>query len=147
MASQTITIGMQTSGEDRTTQAHVIELRKLLAEHCNGPFSEEVTEFAPILRVGGKMQEFDFPGCERIRRNRKSKYITVDVAFPSNEWKNRSDAHIRAFLVQAVEMGLRCCLDRLRKDKVEVQAEKLLQDYSEVKRLFLEFPVTKMINS
>lgn len=137
MASQTITIGMQTSGEDTRTEPHVIRLRRLLAVHCNGPFSEEVTEFAPILRVGGKMQEFDFAGCERIRRNRKSAYITVDIAFPSKEWRDQSDAHIRAFLIQAIEMGLRCCLARLLRDKVEVQSDKLLADFALVKELFL----------
>jgi hypothetical protein len=137
MASQTITLGMQTSGEDRRTEPHVIQLRKLLAAHCNGPYSTEIAEFAPILRVGGDMQEFDFRGCERIRRNRKSAYITVDIALPSQEWKNRTDSHIREFLIQVLEMGLRCCLDRLRKDRVEVQAEKLLSDFAMVKKLFL----------
>src|SRR5260370_42306788 len=138
MASQTITIGMQTSGEDTRTEPHVIKLRRFLAAHCNGPYSKEVVEFAPILRVGGIMQEFDFSGCERIRRNRKSAYITVDIAFPSKEWKNQRDSHIREFLIQAVEMALRCCLDRLRKDKVDVKAQKLLADFAYVRKLFLE---------
>jgi hypothetical protein len=138
MASQTITIGMQTSGEDTRTEPHVVRLRKLLAAHCNGPFSKEIVEFALVLRVGGVMQEFDFSGCERIRRNRKGSYITVDIAFPSKDWKNQSDSHIKAFLIQAVETGLRCSLDRLRKDKVEVQSEKLLADYALVRELFLK---------
>ena len=137
MASQTITLGMQTSGEDRRTEPHVIELRKLLAARCSGPYGAEIREFAPILRVGGDMQEFDFKGCERIRRNRKGGYITLDIALPSKEWKGRTDAHIREFLVEILEVGLRCCLDRLRKDKVEVQAEKLLSDFATVKELFL----------
>ena len=138
MASQTITLGMQTSGEDHVTEPHVIALRKLLAAHCNGPFSDDVQEFAPILRVGGVMQEFDFVGCERLRRNRKAAYITVDIALPSKEWKGRSDLHIRRYLLKVVEMGLRCCLDRLRKDRVTVKAEKLLEDFSRVKELFLD---------
>lgn len=83
------------------------------------------------------MQEFDFAGCERVRRNRKAGYITLDIAFPSREWKGRSNLHIRKFLLQIVEMGLRCCLDRLRKEKVPVQEEKLLADFSHVKDLFL----------
>lgn len=137
MASQTITIGMQTSGEDRVTESHVIRLRRLLAAHCNGPFSEEIQEFAPILRVGGDMQEFDFVGCENIRRNRRAGYITLDVAFPSKEWKSRSDLHIRLFLIEAIEMSLRCCLDRLRRDKVRVDGDKLLADFACVRHLFL----------
>ena len=75
----TITLGAQTSGDDDRTSKHVLELRKLLATHCKGPYSEEVTEFALVLRIGGNMQEFNFEGCERIRRNRKEKYITTAV--------------------------------------------------------------------
>jgi hypothetical protein len=137
MASQTITLGMQTSGEDSITGSHVLALRQLLAKYCNGPFSEEVIEFAPILRVGGSMQEFDFVGCERLRRNRKAKYITVDIALPSNEWKGRTDLQIRTCIAQAVEMGLQCCLDRLRRDKVKVDADKLISDFYSVKERFI----------
>jgi hypothetical protein len=72
MAAETITIGVQTSGEDTVTHQHVIELRKLLASECKGPYSEEIREFALVLRVGGIMQEFDFLGCERIRRTASS---------------------------------------------------------------------------
>ena len=68
---------MQTSGEDDRTGKHVLELRKLLAFHCKAPCSDEIAEFALVLRIGGKMKEFDFEGCERIRRNRKDRYITV----------------------------------------------------------------------
>lgn len=53
-----------------------------MANRCKGPYSEEIAEFALVLRVGGNMQEFDFEGCERIRRSRKGKYITVDLGFP-----------------------------------------------------------------
>jgi len=55
---QTITLGMQTSGDDDRTDKHVLELRKLLAVHCKGPYSDEISEFALVLRIGGNMQEF-----------------------------------------------------------------------------------------
>jgi len=77
----TITLGVQSSGDDDRTGEHVLELRKLLAAHCKGPYSDEISEFALVLRVGGNMQEFDFEGCECIRRNRKDRYITVDLGF------------------------------------------------------------------
>jgi hypothetical protein len=135
-AHDTITLAMQTSGDDDRTGTHVLVLRKLLAAKCVGPYSEEVSEFALILRIGGNIQEFDFEGCERIRRNRKEKYITVDLGFPSYRWRNRPDHEIRRYLGDIVETGLLCCLDRLKKDKTRV-SPRLMEDFAEVKKLFL----------
>ena len=132
----TITLGMQTSGDDDRTDTHVLALRKLLALHCTGPYSAEIGEFALILRIGGNMQEFDFEGCECVRRNRKEKSITVDLGFPSHRWRHRSDDEIRRYLGDIVETGLLCCLNRLKRDKTEVSAQ-LMEDFAEVKRLFL----------
>jgi hypothetical protein len=83
------------------------------------------------------MQEFDFEGCERIRRNRKDKYITVDVGFPSRKWRGVFDREIRKYLADIVETGLLCCLRRLKKDKVKVQEAKLMNDFTKLKQRFL----------
>ena len=83
------------------------------------------------------MQEFDFEGCDRIRRNRKEQYITVDLGFPSSRWKRATDAEIRAYLAEAVETGLLCCIKRLEKDKTPVNSDRLMADFRRVKQLFL----------
>jgi hypothetical protein len=136
--TDTITLGMQTSGDDDRTNEHVLDLRQLMAVHCKGPYSEEVVEFALLLRIGGNMQEFDFEGCERIRRNRKEKYISVDLGFPSRRWRGVSDEEIRKYLTELVETGLLCCLSRLQKDKTQVQSSKLMSDFASVKQMFLK---------
>lgn len=136
--TDTITLGMQTSGDDDRTNDHVLDLRKLMAIHCNGSYSEEVVKFALILRIGGNMQEFDFEGCERLRRNRKGRYITVDLGFPSRRWRDVSDEEIRKYLIDLVETGLLCCLSRLQKDKTQVQSSKLMDDFAAVKQMFLK---------
>ncbi len=64
----TVTLGVQSSGDDDRTAKHVLEFRRLLATSCKGPYSEEITEFALVVRIGGKMQEFDFEGCCRKAR-------------------------------------------------------------------------------
>ena len=135
--TDTITLGVQSSGDDDRTGEHVLELRRLLAAQCKGPYSGEIAEFALVLRVGGKMQEFDFEGCERIRRNRKDRYITVDLGFPSRKWRGVSDSEIRRYLADIVETGLLCCLLRLKKDKVRVHEAKLMNDFTNVKQHFL----------
>src|SRR5713226_4158028 len=108
--SAMITLGVQTSGEDDRTGKHVLEIRRLLATHCQGPYSSGIDEFALILRVGGGMQEFDFEGCERIRRNRKKRYITLDWGFPSSRWKGATGSNIRTYIAAVVETGLLCCI-------------------------------------
>ncbi len=83
------------------------------------------------------MQEFDFEGCERIRRNRRDKYITVDLGFPSRKWRSVADSEIRRYLAEIVETGLLCCLHRLKKDKTKVQEASLMNDFTKVKQHFL----------
>jgi hypothetical protein len=135
--TDTITLGAQSSGDDDRTAKHVLELRKLLAASCKGPYSEEISEFALVLRIGGKMQEFDFEGCERIRRNRKAKYITVDLGFPSRRWRGVTDSEIRRYLAEIVETGLLCYLHRLKKDKTRVREASLMNDFTKVRQHFL----------
>jgi hypothetical protein len=134
---ETITLGAQTSGDDNRTQIHVLRMRKILAEYCVGPYSSEVKEFALILRIGGAMNDFDFEGCDRIRRGKKDGYISVDVGFPANHWRSRSDAYIREYLAEAVETGLLCALRRLEKDRVRVDAQRLLDHFQVAKSHFL----------
>lgn len=135
--SATITLGVQTSREDDRTEKPVLKMRKLLAENCQGPYSAEIREFALILRIGGEMQEFNFEGCERIRRNRNEAYITVDLGFPSYRWKGSTDSSIREYLAEAVETGLLCCIRRLELDKSPVDSARLMRDFAKVKQLFL----------
>ena len=137
LSSASITLGVQTSREDNRTDKPVLEFRKLLAACCLGSYSPEIREFALILRVGGEMQEFDFEGCERIRRNRKQKYITVDLGFPSDRWKGATDHEIRGYLAEAVETGLLCCIRRLEKDKSPIDSAKLMGDFAKAKQSFL----------
>jgi hypothetical protein len=47
-------------GDDGRTEKHILDIRKLLATYCKGPYSEEITKFAPILRSGGKFRKFNF---------------------------------------------------------------------------------------
>jgi hypothetical protein len=135
--SATITLGVQTTREDDRTEVPVVEMRRLLAMHCQGPYSTEIREFALILRIGGAMQEFNFEGCERIRRNRKEKYITVDLGFPSTRWKASSDSSIREYISEAVETGLLCCIRHLEKNNSPIDSDRLMDDFAKVKQLFL----------
>lgn len=131
-----VTLGVQSSGDDNRTQEHVLAFRKLLGRFCEGPYTDDIDEFALILRIGGSMQEFA-EGCDRIRRNRKRKYITVDIGFPSDRWRGRPDKYIREALSEAVETGLLCCVMRLERDKAAIDKDRLLSEFSRAKSAFL----------
>jgi hypothetical protein len=135
--SATVTLGMQTSELADRTHDSILELRKLLAHYCQGPYSPEISEFSLILRVGGKFREFDFEGCDRLRRNRKQKYITADLGVPTHRWRDVSDAAFRTYLIETVETGLLCCVRSLERDKTPIDSGKLMEDFSKVKQLFL----------
>jgi hypothetical protein len=134
--SDTVTLGVQSSGDDDRTQGHVLAFRRLLKTFCQGPYAVDIDEFALILRIGGNMQEFA-EGCDRIRRSRRNRYITVDIGFPSHQWRGQTDKYIREALANAVETGLLCCLMRLERDKTTVDREKLLSDFSRAKSEFV----------
>lgn len=140
-----VTLGAQTSGEDDRTAQPVLELRRLLATHCKGPYCQNVDEFALILRIGGDMNEFDFEGCQRLRRNRKGRYVTVDLGFPSRRWKAVSEEHLREFLVESTGQGLLCCLRRLEKDGEQVDSAKLLRDFAHAQMDFLSRGTTQRL--
>ena len=139
-----VTLGMQTSREDRKTGSHVLEMRRLLAEYCNKSYSPEINEFALVLRIGGEMQEFNFEGCDRIRRNRKARYITLDLGFPSMHWKGAEDSSIRRYIAEAVETGLLCFVNRLERDKTQIDSSRLMSDFARVRELFLTNRVAPM---
>jgi hypothetical protein len=133
-----ITLGVQTSRGDGKTTKHILAIRKLLAEYCGNAYSPEIDEFALIMRIGGEMQEFDFEGCDRIRRNRKERYITVDLGFPSARWKGAKDSSIRCYIAEAVETGLRCFISRLEKDETKINSSQMMSDFARVKEIFLQ---------
>ena len=140
-----MTLGLQTSQDDIPISEYVLELRELLAKHCGGPYCDEIKEFALILRVGGALQEFEFEGCERIRQNRREQYITVDLGVPSYRWKSLSRQELREYLVETVKTGLLCCLERLARDKIQVNSGRLISDLIVVQDSYLKAPPDTLV--
>ena len=138
-AKDTITLGVQAgdSNAGNTTEPYFMPLRKLLASMCKGPYSPEVDEFALILRIDGEGWHWDFEGCQKLRRSKKDRYITIDIGVPRNRWENVSPTEMRLYLVGNMEVALRLCIDRLIKDKVEINADGLMADLQKVKAAYL----------
>jgi len=137
--TDTITLGVQAGDPtaDAKTKPHYIELRKLLAATCVGPYSPEVDEFAIVLRIDGEFFDFDFEGLEKLRRRKKDRYITVDIGVPERRWKEVTAADLRRYLADQVGDALQAFVERLKKDKVAIEDAALRADYQRVRDQYL----------
>jgi len=138
-AKPTVTLGVQ-SGDipsDDATKPHYMALRKLLKELCRGPYSPEVDEFSLVLRIDGDIWHWEQDGCDRLRRSRKRRYITIDIYVPRQRWEGVSGIEIRRFLAACTEEALRKMIDKLQRDKTPVEGAALLRDFALVKEHYL----------
>lgn len=135
----TVTMGVQTgdapSGD--ATLPHYGPLRHLLREYCRGPYSPEVDEFSLILRIDGDIYHWEQEGCDRMRRSKKERYITIDIYVPRNRWEGVSGIEIRRYLADCVEDAFHRMIAKLQRDKVVVDGDALLRDYAAVRERYL----------
>ena len=136
----TITLGVQSGGADagEQTEPHFYPLRKLLQTQCRGPYSQEVDEFSLILRIDGDIDHWEQEGCDRMRRSKKERYITIDIYVPRHRWQGVSGDEIRRYLAACVEDAFERMIAKLKKDKVAVDGDALLRDFAVVKAAYLD---------
>lgn len=134
-----VSLAEQVGGTEasRVTGRHVLELRRLLEQHCSQVYCPNVAEFALILRTDGDVQTFGFEGCKNVRRSRRERYITVDLGVPEHRWKSVSASEFRSYLWELTETGILCCVDRLRRDKEQIDFESLRADLGTARDIFL----------
>jgi hypothetical protein len=117
---------------------HTLKLRKLLSNYCLKDYCKEIDEITPIFRIDGKLDKFNFRGCEKLRLQKKQRYITVDVGFPQSEWENKSEEQIKKFIYNSYLEAITLILIRLKKEKIEIKSAELLADLETVKKDFLK---------
>lgn len=135
----TITVGVQAGDvpADQATNPHIRPLRQLLQAHCRGPYSPDVDEFSLVMRIDGDIDHWEKEGCDRMRRSKKERYITIDIYVPRARWEGVSGSEIRQYLAACVEDAFRRMLDKLQRDKVSVDGDALLRDLATVKEQYL----------
>ena len=126
--------GLQVSS---TVLAAITELRQLLRRFAALPYSTDVLGFVLAVRVDGDVKEYHFEGTDAIRRNKKGKYIRADIGIPAERWKVLSSDHFRAYLFRGMQDALVSCVERLKKDRVEVDLKRLEADLAKVEARFL----------
>ena len=127
----------QAAGPDVNIQQYVLQLRKLLARYCGGPYCNEVKGFALVLRIEGCLKSYGPEGIDRVRRNKKDRYITADIRIPAKRWKGVDGKEFSRYLSAAVKDALEVCGNRLRSQRVVVDIHRLLLDYGEAQAEFL----------
>jgi hypothetical protein len=123
---------------DEATNSHCAELRKLLREHCAGPYSREIDEFAFVLRIDGDIWHWEFEGPDKLRLRRKARYITVDIGMPRSRWDGVKPESIRSYLSDSLTQGLAQMMAALTKSKVEFDAARLSADFGDALRRYRE---------
>ena len=113
-------------------------LRKRMLEHLHAPHSPEVDDLSFVMRVGGAFQAFDFEGIERLRRSKLKRYLTVDIGVPEYLWRSKTRPELARYLAQCVEDALKAFIEKLKKDKAQVEGERLMAEWEEAKAAFLE---------
>mgnify|MGYP000098926034 FL=1 len=135
----TVIVGVQTGDvpSDRATDPHIRPLRKLLQAHCQGPYSPDVDEFSLVIRIDGDIYHWEQEGCDRMRRSKKERYITIDIYVPRARWEGVSGIEIRKYLAACVEDAFRRMIGKLQRDKVAVDGDALLRDFATVREQYL----------
>jgi hypothetical protein len=127
---EAITLGVQAGDvkSSEITRPHFLSLRKLLAQHCPGPYSQRIKEFAIILRIDGDIWHWEFEGCKNLRLRRKDRYITIDIGVPRGKWEHASAASLRCYLGKSCRDAIVLMLDKLKGEKIEVNSKALLEN-------------------
>ena len=136
----TVIVGVQAGDlpASRATDLHIRSLRNLLQSHCRGPYSIEVEEFSLVIRIDGDIDHWEQEGCDRMRRSKKDRYITIDIYVPRQRWQGVSGDEIRRYLAACVEDAFGRMIAKLKKDKVAVDGDALLRDFAAVKAAYLD---------
>jgi hypothetical protein len=134
-----ITFGADIGGMQAVNivQPHLIELRKLFKKYCNEPYSDVIDELAPIARVDGNIACWSFEGCQKLRLSKKERYITIDIGVPQNRWDGVDPFELRHYLINNVKQAIKLMVEKLEKEKIQVNSKRLFCDIKKVEEEFL----------
>jgi hypothetical protein len=140
-----ISIGEQAGGpEDGGLARLKVSLYQLLFRHCRRTYCPTVDHFALVLRVSGSLDKFGREGIERIRRNRKQRYIGADIVVPEEAWRSRTQKQLKVYLADQVRHALRLCVLRIQNDGDELDERRLLGQVEKAIVKFLHTPIDRM---
>lgn len=133
-----ISIGVQAGGPNDGGIGKIkVDLYKEFEKHCTSTFCESVNEYAPVIRVDGNITQFGEEEITRLRFAKKQKYITADIQVPESVWKPKSKNQIRDYIASKVRDSIVLFVERLKKDKLEINDLSLLGEVDKAIESFL----------
>ena len=93
--------------------------------------SKDLDYFSIIFRVSGPNNNFDNgDGCDRIKKVRGKKAITLDYVIPQYRWEKMSDDEFKIYISGAVKECFFELNKKAKKLKWKLNEEKLNKDFS-----------------
>jgi hypothetical protein len=99
-----ISLGADVGGKDAhaATHEHILELRKLLAESCQGQYGKVIKEIALVLRIDGSVQAWHRSGVDGVALQRRNSFATADIYITREIWERTDKESFRSFLADSV---------------------------------------------
>jgi hypothetical protein len=140
-----ITLGVQAgdSISGNTVEPYFMSLRRLLREKCNHVYGSVIKEFAFVLRIDGSIYHWEKYGCDYLRLQKKSGYVTVDVFMPLEVWHGAEDEKLKEFFITQFSEGFRLMLERTLKAGLIINDKKLTADFNSAIEEFQSLKITK----
>jgi len=123
-----LSIGCQSSGPNRGIGKIKVDLYNLIYKNCSSTHCSEVDHFALVLRVGGRVTDYNDEKIWKLRRRKKDRYIGIDIDIPVSVWSDKTTNELKFYLSEKVIEAVKIMILRLKKDKVEIEEENLLID-------------------
>lgn len=102
-----------------------LALRLLANKQVRKPYCHEIQELSFVFRVDGELAAWHFEGCERLRLNRKGRYITVDIGVPESRWNVSDESALRRYIAGCVSEGVGLMAAKLKRERFDVAETRL----------------------
>jgi len=134
-------LGAQVGGQIATSASRYEQELRDLFNQWKGEYSTDIREFAFLLRIDGEFHAYtrmwNILGAQRAKRKRD--WVEVEIGIPETWWMDTNGYKQR--LAEEVERGLTSMIDLLRRNRHDVNAELLMEDWRKVKARFLAVSV------
>jgi hypothetical protein len=118
-------------GSEMMRKLHPLLNKIFLKDETMTIESDDLDYFSIVFRVAGEFNNFDNgDGCERIKKSRRAKVITMDYVIPQHKWEKMSDDEFKIYISEAVK---ECFIELKKKAKSlkwEFNEDKLDADFN-----------------
>jgi hypothetical protein len=133
-------LGAQIGGQtDKASRDQMQELRDLFNQWTGG-YSADIRKFAFLLRVDGEFHRYtamwNIYGAQKAKRKRD--WIEVEIGIPETWWRLSHTDQFKKRLAEEIEKGFISMIEVLRKNRRDIKADELLNDWSKIKSQFLK---------